>query len=102
MSGTNMQWITVEEGLPFVQEGEAKEIFVTVERAHNGKRYSFTAQYLNGMELEDGCGYAEVHSGWHSVKEHSDYDGWYEPLIDESSGDKVIAWMEVPEPYQNG
>lgn len=96
-----MNWIKCSDHLPQVDEGDAKEIFVTVERAHNGKRYSFTAQYLNQLPLY--CDYDDgsvLHSGWYSVKEHADYDGWYEPLIDESTGDKVVAWMEVPAPYQ--
>lgn len=95
-----MEWIKVSEGVPFVQEGESKEIFVTVERSHNGKRYSFTAQYLNAMLLCSDYQEPAEHTGWYSVKEHSDYDGWYEPLITLSTGDKVIAWMEVPEPYE--
>ena len=96
------QWVSVSESLPDVPEGDEQEVIVCVRRAHNGQPYVFSARYLNKFPLhnechpdadEDGC---LITTGWHDVKEHSEYDGWYSPLIEAGSGDEVTHWMPLP------
>ncbi|TLP68199.1 DUF551 domain-containing protein [Pseudomonas nitroreducens] len=96
-----LPWIAVTDQLPTVQDGQEQEFIVCVHRAHDGKRYVFSARWLNNFPLhseghpdadDDGCMLA---TGWHDVKEHSDYDGWYSPLIT-TEGDAVTHWMPLP------
>ncbi|WP_430293036.1 DUF551 domain-containing protein [Pseudomonas sp. B1-22] len=94
-------WISASERLPEVKEGDEQEVIVCVRRAHNGQSYVFSARYLNQFALyteghpdadENGC---LISTGWHDVKEHSEYDGWYSPLI-AVEGDEVTHWMPLP------
>lgn len=90
-------WIGVEDRLPEVAAGDEGEFIVCVYRSHNGESYSFSARFLNDYPLHtDYEDEPALHSGWYDVKEHADYDGWYSPLIDENSGDKVTHWMPMP------
>lgn len=90
-------WIPVGERLPEVLEGDEQEVIVSVKRAHDGKSYSFSARYLNSFPLHsDYEDEPMIVTGWHDVKEHAEYDGWYSPLIDSSSGDEVTHWMPLP------
>lgn len=90
-------WVSVEDRLPEVAAGDEGEFIVCVYRSHNGESYSFSARFLNDYPLyTDYEDKPALHSGWYDVKEHADYDGWYSPLIDEKSGDKVTHWMPLP------
>ena len=90
-------WIGVEDRLPEVAAGDEGEFIVCVYRSHNGESYSFSARFLNDYPLQtDYEDEPALHSGWYDAKEHADYDGWYSPLIDEKSGDKVTHWMPLP------
>lgn len=90
-------WISVSERLPDVPDGDEREVIVCVKRAHNGQSYSFSARYLNNFPLHsDSEDEPMIVTGWHDVKEHAEYDGWYSPLIDSSSGDEVTHWMPLP------
>jgi len=90
-------WIGVEDRLPEVAAGDEGEFIVCVYRSHNGESYSFSARFLNDYPLHtDYEDEPALHSGWYDAKEHADYDGWYSPLIDEKSGDKVTHWMPLP------
>jgi hypothetical protein len=88
-------WIPVSERLPDVPEGDEQEVIVCVQRAHNGKRYVFSARYLNKFPLFCGDEEPLLATGWHDVKEHADYDGWYEPLS-LSDGDEIVGWQPLP------
>lgn len=91
------QWVPVSERLPEVPDGDEQEVIVCVKRAHDGKSYCFSARYLNNFPLHDDYDdEPKVVTGWHDVKEHADYDGWYSPLIDRESGDAVTHWMPLP------
>lgn len=90
-------WIGVEDRLPEVAAGDEGEFIVCVYRSHRSESYSFSARFLNDYPLHtDYEDEPALHSGWYDVKEHADYDGWYSPLIDEKSGDKVTHWMPLP------
>ncbi len=96
------QWVPVSERLPEVPEGDEQELIVCVRRSRNGESYVFSARYLNKYSLyskghpdADEDGFFEA-TGWHDVKEHREYDGWYSPLIDANSGDEVTHWMPLP------
>jgi len=90
-------WIAVSDRLPEVPEGEEQEVIVCVKRAHNGESYVFSARYLNAFLLynDDIDDESTTATGWHDVKEHSEYDGWYSKLIDDGSGDEVTHWMPL-------
>lgn len=90
-------WIAVSDRLPEVPEGEEQEVIVCVKRAHNGESYVFSARYLNTFLLynDDIDDESTTATGWHDVKEHSEYDGWYSKLIDDGSGDEVTHWMPL-------
>ena len=91
-------WIKCSERLPEVELGENQEFIVCVYRKRQGKSYSFAAQYLNAMQLYNDCEDEEkLFTGWHDVKEHADYDGWYSPL-ELSDGDAVTHWQPLPPP----
>ncbi|MFR0690195.1 DUF551 domain-containing protein [Enterobacterales bacterium AE_CKDN230030158-1A_HGKHYDSX7] len=94
-------WIRTVDRLPEVKEGDEQEVIVCVRPAHNGNSYVFSARYLNKYPLhseghpdadEEGMFLA---TGWHDAKEHSDYDGYYSPLLD-TKGDVVTHWMPLP------
>lgn len=90
-------WIPVSERLPDVPDGDEREVIVCVKRAHNGQSYSFSARYLNNFPLHsDSEDEPAFVTGWYDVKEHAEYDGWYSPLIDSSSGDEVTHWLPLP------
>lgn len=92
------EWISVDERLPDVEFGENQEFIVCVYRKLQDRSYCFAAQYLNAMQLYNECEDDErLFSGWHDVKEHADYDGWYSPL-ELHEGDKVTHWQPLPEP----
>lgn len=81
--------------IPPVKSGECREFIVHARSKHGEKEYVFSAMYLNEMMLESpSTGEEEPSSGWHSAKEHSDYDGFYEAL----SSHDVLNWMELPLP----
>lgn len=90
-------WISVEDRLPEVAVGDESEFIVCVYRSHNRECYSFSARFLNNFPLHnDYEDEPALHSGWYDVREHADYDGWYSPLIEGQSGDKVTHWMPLP------
>ena len=98
------EWISVEERLPQVAEGDHEELIVCVRRGHNGKVYVFAARYLNKYPLyseyhedadEDGM---LISTGWYDVKQHCEYDDWYSELIEPRSGDVITHWMPLPPP----
>ena len=86
--------------VPEVVPGGNAYFWVAVRRKHDGRVYSFPAQYLNAMLLcnewsddteRSGNRYhhgptCEVEgsfpaTGWHDAKEHGEYDCVYQPLL---------------------
>jgi hypothetical protein len=89
-------WVSVKDRLPDVADGEMNGFIVACRRAHNGKTYVFEALYLKNFLLSDvnSDDQERPFNGWHSAKEHRDYDGFYEPI--DSNGDAVTHWMHKP------
>lgn len=86
------KWNTADI-IPTVKAGDCKEFIVHAKSKQNNKEHVFSAMYLNEMELESpSTGEVKSFSGWHSAKEHSDYDGFYESL----NSHEVLTWMELP------
>jgi hypothetical protein len=91
------------EGIPEVPQKKAIEFIVAVSY-DGGRSFVTTCYYLNGMYLStDDDRLADLYdedeegvpfTGWHWRKEHSDYDGFYEPL---TKYHKILAWMPLPE-----
>ena len=98
--------------IPEVVAGGSAYFWVAVRRKHDGRVYSFPAQYLNAMLLCNEWSDETEHSGnryhhgptdedegnfpatgWHVEKEHGEYDGVYSPLLDAT--DELVAWCEV-------
>lgn len=87
---------------PATPKGTERYFIVAVRRDHNGKVWTFPAQYLNAYPLlfevceceaehsEDGC----PSTGWYSASSDGEYDENYSPLL--SPGDELVAWAEVP------
>lgn len=100
--------------LPDVAPGAMGWFWVAVRR-ESGRIYSFPATYLNALPLNrddfdpiekqergnrwqndppaesDEC--CMIATGWHDVKEHSEYDGFYAHLL--SRSDELVAWRPV-------
>lgn len=103
------------DALPSVEPGQYGWFWVAVRRARNGRIYSFPATYLNMFQLsnergdhEEGTGNCYHHgpvdeeegtfpaTGWHDVKEHSEYDDIFSPLL-VHEGEELVAWCVVPD-----
>lgn len=110
-AGEAVAWRHPDE-VPEVVPGGNAYFWVAVRRKHDGRVYSFPAQYLNAMLLcnewsddteRSGNRYhhgptCEVEgsfpaTGWHDAKEHSEYDCVYQPLLGDA--DELVAWREV-------
>ena len=94
--GQNGYWYGADV-VPDVEEGDSKEVIVSVFRSHNQETYCFSAQYLNVMSLTNYDDSETVNTGWYSVREHSDYDGCYSPIY-LADGDKITGWQYLPKP----
>ena len=109
--GEAVAWRHPDE-VPEVVPGGNAYFWVAVRRKHDGRVYSFPAQYLNAMLLcnewsddteRSGNRYhhgptCEVEgsfpaTGWHDAKEHGEYDCVYQPLLGDA--DELVAWREV-------
>ncbi len=110
-AGEAVAWRHPDE-VPEVVPGGNAYFWVAVRRKHDGRVYSFPAQYLNAMLLSNewsddtersGNRYhhgptCEVEgsfpaTGWHDAKEHGEYDCVYQPLLGDA--DELVAWREV-------
>lgn len=95
-------WIKCSDRLPDTPSDSDTTFIVAVKRAHNGKTYVFSAEWLNQKllctpdvdEPEDGLPY----TGWHSIEAHADYEQYWEPLITPGTGDEVTHWQPLPAP----
>ena len=96
------QWTRCSTRLPKTPANSDTTFIVAVKRARTGKTYVFTAEWLNEKLLnsedpepddpEDGTPF----TGWYSLEYHADYDQYWEPLIQNSSGDEVTHWQPLP------
>lgn len=107
-----VKWHKPEE-TPSVTKGESKEFWIATERKdRNGKLTTSVtcAQYTNmpvnfddngepdtdyHLVSEDGEAISAV--GWHSVKNHYDFDDYYEPLSFDDSY-KLLGWANYIKP----
>ena len=86
-------WVNANDRLPDVKAGDCEEFIVHARSINGGKAHVFAAMYLNEMELDDPEeGYERPFTGWHSAKEHHDYDSYYEAL----SSHEILHWMPLP------
>ncbi|MFZ6727395.1 DUF551 domain-containing protein [Undibacterium sp. MH2W] len=86
-------WINAKDRLPDVKAGNCEEFIVHARSINGGKARVFAAMYLNEMELDDSEeGYERPFTGWHSAKEHHDYDCYYEAI----SSHEILHWMPLP------
>lgn len=109
--GKAVAWRHPDE-VPEVVPGGNAYFWVAVRRKHDGRVYSFPAQYLNAMLLcnewsddTERSGNRYHHgptcedegsfpaTGWHNAKEHGEYDCVYQPLLGDA--DELVAWREV-------
>jgi hypothetical protein len=110
LSGTPsaQRWTLISEGLPAAPLFDSLEVIVAVQRAHNGKVYVFTTDYLNrypiirmDQTVQDDDNASDEITGWYYLSD--DEETWHRTLAD---GDQVIAWQlkpaapEVPEQVQ--
>lgn len=102
------RWTYVSDGLPAAPLFDSLEVIVAVQRAHNGKVYVFTTDYLNrypiirmDQTVQDDDNASDEITGWYYLSD--DEETWHRTLAD---GDQVIAWQlkpaapEVPEQVQ--
>lgn len=96
--------------IPEVRSGQSKEFIVAVRRAHNGKVYSFAADYLNACRLryEYGCPKESEGCRGDDCEDGCPTTGWFSPTGDEDDGrtyhalslrdgDKLVGWRDVPQ-----
>lgn len=96
------KWIRCLDRLPLTPKDSDTSFIVAVKRAHNGKTYVFSAEWLNEKllnsedadpdEPEDGRPF----TGWHQQVTHADFEQYWEPLIESGSGDEVTHWQSMP------
>lgn len=96
------RWIKCSDRLPETEKDSDTTMIVAVKRARNGKTYVFPAEWLNEKLLnnedpqpddpEDGLPF----TGWYSLEPHSDFEQYWEPLIQSGSGDEVTHWQILP------
>lgn len=92
------KWISVDDMLPEVKEGDAKFFNIVIKRKHDGKSYSMPAVYLNKMELTNVNSYDdEYFTGWYETKEHYEFEQYYSK-IESNDGDIVTHWQPLPTP----
>lgn len=102
-------WTYASKGMPPAPLFDSLEVIVAVQRAHNGKVYVFTTDYLNrypiirmDQTVQDDDNASEEITGWYYLSD--DEETWHQTLAD---GDRVIAWQlkpaapEVPEQVQS-
>lgn len=95
--------------VPAVEPGNCTEFIVAVERARNGKVYSFAASYLNAYPLTyndgcpqgkdgfcDGCEDGCPTTGWFSDTGAEDEGRQYHSLS-LADGDKFLGWRNIPQ-----
>ena len=97
-------WIKCSDRLPDTPADTDTTFVVAMKRAHNGKTYVFAADWLNEKRLnkedpepddpEDGTPF----TGWYQLETHADYDQYWEPLVQPSSGDEITHWQPLPAP----
>ena len=92
-------WIPISEKLPDTPSNTDREFIVAIKRAHNGKTYVMSANYLNAKLLltdedddpEDGSPF----TGWYKeMTDDGDYDTCWHSV--ETQGDVVTHWMPLP------
>lgn len=107
-----VNWHSPEE-IPFVSKGESTEFWIATERKdRNGKLITsvYCAQYTNmpvsfdedgepdtdyHLVSEDGEAISAV--GWYSVKNHYDFDDYYDP-ISFNEDLKLLGWTDYIKP----
>lgn len=97
-------WIKCSDRLPETPADTDTTFIVAMKRARNGKTYVFTTDWLNEKLLnkedpepddpEDGTPF----TGWYQLETHADYDQYWEPLVQPSSGDEITHWQPLPAP----
>ena len=110
-------WRAPDE-LPSIDPGTYGHYWVAIRRAD--RVTSYPAAYLNAMPLnrddidpiehvesgnrwrndppgdDDEC--SMLATGWHDSREHSEYDGYYSPLLEKDA--ELLGWLEVePLPF---
>jgi len=98
------RWIKCSSRMPITPVDSDTTFIVAVKRGHTGKTFVFTAEWLNEKLLhsdqddpdspEDGT----PHTGWYELVTHADYDEYWHPLIQNSSGDEVTHWQPMLAP----
>ncbi len=103
--------------LPTVKVGKSKEFWVAIEVTRKDKKpevVCFLSNYLNkpiafyvddsadtgcplDYVLSDECGQSIDAVGWHSNREHYEFDDFYEPLTFSDSY-VLLAWAEYTPP----
>jgi len=92
-----MEWISVNDRMPDVNNGGNKEFIVAMYRQSSNDYYVFSAFYLNKMELETYDDY-EIFSGWHLQLNHDNYDEYFEPVCTNGDANLITHWMPLPQP----
>jgi hypothetical protein len=82
---------------------ETSAEFIVAASYDGGKTFVTTCHFLNGMYLDteddrllenyDEDKEGVPFSGWHWRKEHTDYDGFYEPL---TKYHVILGWLPMP------
>jgi hypothetical protein len=95
---STQSWIYASEGMPEAPLFDSLEVIVAVQRAHNGKVYVFTTDYLNrypiirmDQTVQDDDNASDEITGWYYLSD--DEETWHRTLAD---GDRVIAWQLKP------
>lgn len=102
---------------PQVEVGTTKEFWIAVESRYPNRQvrqYVFCAQYVNMPVYIDDEGEPNTDDylvtvdgepfhavGWHSVKNHADFDNYYEPLTFNEEY-VLLGWADYIKPEFNG
>jgi len=92
------EWVSVDERLPEVADGDYKRFFIAVYRGDISKTYTFQVYYLNGHQCMNSDDDPDS-------PEYVTLTGWYETDSEDNfvptavyDGDFVTHWMPLPSP----
>jgi len=106
MNAVTMRWNRVSEtGLPKTEPNTDTEFIVAVHRRAQNRVDRFAASFLNAKQLYSADEMGDINhdegtkpvTGWYTlVADDANTDACWWNIIDDGSGDEVVAWMAMP------